>query len=529
MANSADGPATFFHALSDMWTRFFQESDQLKAMYRGQEINVGQVYLELMGTILSMSLREVPVFRREFFKLLTIREDNIYTRTSDGRYAFEVTDIGLQSCQFFYNKILDPTSILENPIDFEIDTSGDVDEIVFVNNPFNWDGAGNVVSGFAYRTVQVEDDDGNVTDEREIAFWIPDAQLDGNDLYLNFGYLLSRFEPSSESYRSLLIGMTQYFVLGPTRQTLTSALNAILGLPLIRDDGEILQSVDESDTAVNTVTTDRASYELPKDVPIREDILDTDNWGVLTFQSLENISAFITVEDTISDPTWWYGKYVPQEMLPDEPKARRRISPTLVELKCNVPAGQIYCGDPGLICGADFDGDVPAGRVPYRHLFAYVVFERWLKHHAFSVEFDVEAVLAGAVPFSRLDLDLNNVVVAGKSAYTYLYVEPGLEFEDLPKILDQGVTIEVGSLLEETVTGESSAAMCGTTIVSGTYYKYTASGIEIKNIVDDPHPGSFPDSAGYTEVVCGGSDPSTLQSDDGSADHMDWPVQITVT
>lgn len=79
-----------------------------------------------------------------------------------------------------------------------------------------------------------------IADELEIAMWAPDAQLDKFHLYHTYGYLVNRFERSSEDYRALVRGLFQLFMLGPTLERFESAINTVAGLGTIRDDGEIL-------------------------------------------------------------------------------------------------------------------------------------------------------------------------------------------------------------------------------------------------------------------------------------------------
>lgn len=79
---------------------------------------------------------------------------------------------------------------------------------------------------------------------QELGAWIPDAEIEEERLYNNFGFLLGIKQPSSENYRALLEGLAQLFLLGPTFSHLESALNVMAGYPLVRDDGEIIQSVD---------------------------------------------------------------------------------------------------------------------------------------------------------------------------------------------------------------------------------------------------------------------------------------------
>lgn len=81
-------------------------------------------------------------------------------------------------------------------------------------------------------------------DVREIAVWATDALVDTARLYRNFGALLDRPRQTSESYRAFLRAVSRLFLLGPTFDNFESALNAVAGLPLVREDGERLVSYD---------------------------------------------------------------------------------------------------------------------------------------------------------------------------------------------------------------------------------------------------------------------------------------------
>lgn len=540
MSSVSEGNANFLHGLSDLWVKFFKEKDQLQDMYKGSELLVGQAYLDLMGDVLATSLREVPVFRRELIKLITLREDQVYLRDLDNKPTFDVTDIGLQGAPFLFNRIFSPTTLLESGVDFHVDTDRTVDELVFETNPFDWDGSGGLIPGVAARTVGVEQDDGSTVDYRELAFWAPDAQVEQFDMYLNFGYLLGRFEPSGESYRALLQGISRYFVLGPTIQSLTSALNVIVGLPVVRDDGEVLTSVDTTtDIENNIVITSRARYSIPNEFPLREDVVDESNWGTLTFESFDHLAAFFTVKDHIADPRWWVDAVIPSAILPDESNARRFVGPDMYENILDNPPGLVHVGDPGFFIGADDDGYVPwvnpanpalgLSRPTYRHLFSYVAFERFLRHHAFIVEFDHDAVLSGAIPFQRFDSDIQSIIKAGRSAYTYLFLEPGLDFQDVFYIQEETVTIDpgVGPETEEIECWDNTWVIGATATQVGDYYTYAVAGINIFN--ESVTPIGTPYASGKTPVVVSGPDPRDFPTDaDGTSEMNDWPVEITV-
>lgn len=78
----------------------------------------------------------------------------------------------------------------------------------------------------------------------QIGMWGPDALVDQFNLYNTFGYLINKFDSSSEEYRAFIRGVFQLFMLGPTLERFESAVNTVAGLSVVRDDGEILLSYD---------------------------------------------------------------------------------------------------------------------------------------------------------------------------------------------------------------------------------------------------------------------------------------------
>ena len=402
MADEYKGAASFLSGLSDLWLKFFQEKDQLKAIYRGTEILIGQTYLDLLSNVLNVSQREAPVFNKEFFKLITIREGQVTYDVATNTYVFNMPD-NIKDFVYLYNKVFEPTAILERDIDFSFDLTGEYDELRFNDDPFDWQGSGNPIPGFGFRVVDVEQSDGSVIEEEQLAFWVPDVQIDRFNMYLTHGYLLNRFEPSSEEFRALLQGITRYFVLGPAFDHIEAAMNVFIGLPVVRENGEILQEVDTAtDADYRIVKTDKDDYYVPVAIPLKAEIADTSNWGTLVLEAFQVLTSLFTVKDAISDPTWWHDALIPIILLPNEPRPRRVITPDLFDNLINNPEGLVQVGDPGFLIGADDDGFVPTtGRPSQRHLFSYVTFERFLRHHIYTVIFDQEAFQSGTQPYAR--------------------------------------------------------------------------------------------------------------------------------
>ena len=87
---------------------------------------------------------------------------------------------------------------------------------------------------------------------KQISFWVPQVWVDRFTLYYNYGSLLNRFDVSSETYKSFLRGIMQLYMTGPSLKLIESALNVVVGLPVVKNEGEILQSYVSGITASGT-------------------------------------------------------------------------------------------------------------------------------------------------------------------------------------------------------------------------------------------------------------------------------------
>ncbi len=503
MVQEYQGPASFLHGLSDLWLRFFKDADKLKPLYRGTEILVGQAYLDLLSTVLNVSIRETPLFNREWFKLLTIREDHVAYDALTDSYVFELPD-NIKNFEQMQNQIFSPTVLLEKELDFSVDTTGATDNLQLKKNLFDWTGSGDLIPGVGFRVVDVDG-----TDYREVALWLPEAQIDNFSLYLTYGYLVDRFEPSSESYRALLQGIMRYYMLGPTFDHIVTALNVIVGLPLVLADGEILQSVDRTtDNDYDLVITDQNTYTFAKGMPFRASVEEVSNWGTLVFSAFDYLSSVFAAKDNVSDPTWWYDLLIPQSMLPDESRVRRLLFPDLYDNLIDNPPGLVKIGDPGFFIGADDNGFVPSGRPSKRHLFSYIVFERFLKHNIYTIEIDKDALNAGLVPYPYSSEEVYGITIAGASAYLFLYIKPDLVLEDTALLLPAAsgeLSVSVGVPIENVIGGIDNALTIGLKSWNiGDYYKYGTTDITVLNQSVVPFTPNTVD----TWVVIGGSDPS---------------------
>lgn len=647
-----DYPYNLVQGLSDFWTRFFADADQLDALYRGTIIQLGQAYLDLLSSVLSVSLKDAIVFDREYYQLVTVREDEVAFSSLDDRWVFALPD-PVVSFASLDNRVVEPTASLEPNRDLEI-----VDRVTrFHVDPTDPSGDGTPLVGFARRALDVaiggRFSDPGVTDWRatgvrkgddlrvldvgtdgtqrrradyrivlvrqeglyvssdtplpetgsltsvnyvvlrvppipsviaesftvsaftaalahtrvdvgsvrvfakapsgadvvegvdyainyeqglivaittwigmvsgagtfsadyswreevlpssgpsprlatagvisvvpttrvlQIAMWAPDARVDRRTLANNFGSLIGRSLPSSEAYRAFLSGIFQLYVLGPVLERIESALNVVLGYPVVRDDGETFLSVDTSDPKFDRVLTSRppaglvTTYTFPKGTPFRSDLV-----AGLSLESFAPLTTVVSVVDWVQSPDWWHGAVIPEQLFGAVDGARpvisrRTASPFYVQNVIGASDGPVI-GDPGLVIGADEDGFIPPpGHPVLRHRLAFVLMDRYLKHHTFSIKFnaiDLAAAVGDALPQSLKDL--NELVLTARPSHTFPFTTPETFFRDEIQVSESAISFN--RLLGSRVFGPDKVVYADATPVIGSgiwsvgdYFKY---------------------------------------------------------
>lgn len=509
------------HGLSDFWLRFFKDLGDVEATYEGAAVLLGQTYLNLLSDVLNTSIDDVPLFKQEYYKLITVREDQVLyvdTGIASQESWRIVTPRAYGKLPYLQNKIYEPTAGFDDTLDYDVVNgkiffkedptepvpdlfaSRDVDVVIaglFKSAGTDWVAAGvkkndilvvnkyNDVSVATpveppgtrrYRISKVDSDTlyllkGDALPEilagyswrierklttgelktgmpglatftgafentttmrvREMSMWAVDALVDDERLYTVYGHYFGNKRFSSEAYRSLIRGLMQLYVFGPVVDRIESGLNVMAGLPVIRDDGEVLLAHNDglddaasdgavmgttftspsatfdagdiggflelkdtnnatnigvfqviqvnsptsltlarigdfvtennltwefSRTDLQTVTTNRTVYEYPRRIPMRSDVVNPANFGVLTFHSFEALTVAAIVTDYIKDPEWWLDVTLPQAIINRVAPSQRTPSPQLLP---NIlgPIGEYNIGDPGFYVGASEDGE----------------------------------------------------------------------------------------------------------------------------------------------------------------------------
>jgi hypothetical protein len=168
-----------------------------------------------------------------------------------------------------------------------------------------------------------------------------------------------------------------------------------------------------SRTDQQRVITSSHEYVYSRYLPMRSDLLDPLNAGILTFRAFEPLTAAVQVVDYIKEPEWWHGIVIPEELMPGRNEAARTATPQLFPLKIG-PVGNWKIGDVGVKIGATEDGVVRSNI--YRHCAAFLLADRYLKYHMFAVRISNSL---GTNLVSRLRELLREM----KPAYTTVYFQ----------------------------------------------------------------------------------------------------------
>jgi len=240
---------------------------------------------------------------------------------------------------------------------------------------------------------------------------------------------------------------------------------------------EVGMTWEFSRTLKHTLTTETTSgtvrtYSFPYWVPMRSDLIPA---NAVTFDAFEVFTTAFIVSDYLIDPTWWHNKYIPEVLWGATSQSRRFATTQLIEHVFD-PADDACIDDPGLYLDAGEDGivlhpEIPGTTTPvslFRHTAAFILFDRYLKMHMFYVGIDHDTEFS-----SEFIDDITDLVLVAKPAYTYPYVEPGEDFRDTLKLLEEFWIGEIGFTLDDSFATVAKGITLDHDILTlDDYYRY---------------------------------------------------------
>lgn len=304
--------------LGSFWIYLFQDKHVVQTLMTGVQTTLEQAYFNFLEMVTGQSIQEIPIFHKEKWRLLILKQSEA-NKATKGLWQYgetinfgdpEVTYAGVgkypqqtfklpynivDTQSFITNRVYAPSLVLVKNVDFFIKNK----IISFQEDPFK---------NPLIANREIRNAEGNIID-KEVALWLLNSDEDYKFLWHNFGYIFDIKLESSEIYKTILMTIWRMFVKGPLLENLSSAINALMGLPLIRETQEQIKYLTNE-----TIVTDYHIYELP--ITLRKPLQIGQ-----TLLQLTSLSNIITIVDISKQTDWWdaleYATFSPELLSPD--------------------------------------------------------------------------------------------------------------------------------------------------------------------------------------------------------------------
>lgn len=299
--NELNEPDKLLSILGNFWTQTFGGAVQVEDLITARGALDFETHLQFLELIASISRFKIPVFHREnwFFLLLNESDKNqskLNRPHYDGQFHYSnapeivydqliSTDLfqwdipaDLKAAKTILNRITEATANLTDGIDFQIQDG----VISFVEDPFASD-----------KWVTREIFENNQLADRQIGMWVYGGEFDWRSVYIQFGYAIGLALQSSESYKLLTNAIYDCLVEGTSIRAFQQFFTAITDIPVVEQDGEIVETIFTQSTEANFVLTDKNVYRLHKDSEITVSVGDV----LASGQTLSDGLEFIEFND----------------------------------------------------------------------------------------------------------------------------------------------------------------------------------------------------------------------------------------
>lgn len=392
---------TLLTALGKFWSAFYSQKDFIQKTLGAIAIDWENEYFRFCENVLSLSLKDIPVFNRERWRNIKLLESQINVDTGNfakygeglvygeeevlygGKFdgvgaSFLLEDIA-EINGVISNRIYNPSLVLIENSDFNFSNG----VIHFKQNPF----ANPLVP-----IREIANEDNEVVD-RELSLWISEIHTDRQYLWKHYGSLFDLFEQSSEDYKVLLRTLLSVHMNGAKIRYALGFLNAALGLPIIIENYETIKHLIREDGNI-TIITDRNQYETIDEALSNQIVVGN------TLQEFTPIHSFVQILDQKRTPDWWINRgflSIPQSLLDEgyltdiivrneTVRIPNRVGETwefsfqgsvTPEKQAQLSNMGLRVGQKGFIVGAE------SVRINYLDLVADIV-----KNNLFAIEFD---------------------------------------------------------------------------------------------------------------------------------------------
>ena len=233
--------------VGSFWGETYAGNDLVASLLHAKAQQQAQAQSDLYELTAAFSRFRVPIFHREEWSMLVLRESERNTSqltkfdgtaNFDGTVQFDtpytsdthtwLAPSGLVTCPVVSDKITGPTTTYVQDVDFSFEAKNGI--ISFRDNPF-----------------QREDmpiaevlDSGIIVD-RTMTLWIYGGTYDWDTVYRQYGYVLGTVMQSSRPYKELVNAIYDGIIDGTNTRSLSSFMSAVCDVPLAKTTETITQ------------------------------------------------------------------------------------------------------------------------------------------------------------------------------------------------------------------------------------------------------------------------------------------------
>jgi hypothetical protein len=292
-SSDLDRSEALLSLLGSFWSSVYQGREFVSDVVSSKARLTSQTYQNLLELVASTSRLTIPVFHREYWSSLVIRESQ-FTRRKVDRHTFgsglvygdlevlawdiyllqwannflawasdnpstfgeqvEAADLTLQKlpslvrAPLIVNRMLQPSVVLTENLDYRLTDS----RLEFIANPFDNE---------LIPKIDIFNVTGEIVD-REITLWVYHGEWDLQYVYNQFGYALGIHARSSENYKQLINAILDASVSGTSSKSQQLALSAVTGLPLVVESQETVEHIYATQDKTQVITNQHV-YSYP--------------------------------------------------------------------------------------------------------------------------------------------------------------------------------------------------------------------------------------------------------------------------
>ena len=256
-----DDKEQLLRLLGGFWSDTYQGQSFLSEALLARTTLTKQTFDRLQEAIDCRSRLDVPLFRKEYWRFLSVKQSiisdfpNLYgedTTYGDGSiygkrsetlpFVYPISE-ELFDCKVITNRLTDPSIVWISGTDFIINREYKV--IQFKHNPLT-------IDGFSQQTL----DDGDL----EAILWLCRPSIDKQYVYTHFGYVVSLWAKTSQHYKDLVNNVFDSLVWGTSSGRTLDAISICTGIPLAKGNETVIDIAQDSRNKL--IVTDKNLYKL---------------------------------------------------------------------------------------------------------------------------------------------------------------------------------------------------------------------------------------------------------------------------